>query len=240
MKKFWKFFYKYFPSNHFIRTNYFKSNGNVFYLIDENGKKKYFPKIKGLTVTFDANNSIVVIHSNPLPTFVNSKIICKENNTFVEIQGSKSKINNLLIFSNSKYSRLYIGKNLYFGGGKIILGREPFADLTIGNNCLFSTNIYIRTSDSHTVYDLNTKKPINKPKDVVIGNSVWLCYNTTILKGVKIADGSIVATGAVVSKTFSQNNVVLAGVPAKIIKENVAWESISYDKYCEKIGLNFD
>ena len=42
----WNFLYKHFPNNYTIGKNYFKNNGNIFYIInDETSEKKYFPKI---------------------------------------------------------------------------------------------------------------------------------------------------------------------------------------------------
>lgn len=56
-------------------------------------------------------------------------------------------------------------------------------------------------------------------KDVVIGEKCWIGMNSVILPGINLGGNTIVAAGAVVTKSFPQGNVVLAGVPAKIIKE---------------------
>ena len=56
------------------------------------------------------------------------------------------------------------------------------------------------------------------PKPVKIGNKVWIGAHATILPGVTIGDGAVVAAGAVVTKDVP-SNVVVAGVPAKVIKE---------------------
>ena len=57
---------------------------------------------------------------------------------------------------------------------------------------MVSKDVSIRTGDSHSIIDLKTKKRINFGKDVVIGNHVWLGLNTSILKGVRIGNNSIV------------------------------------------------
>ena len=54
--------------------------------------------------------------------------------------------------------------------------------------------------------------------DIVIGNDVWIGANSTILPGVTIDDGAIIASGAVVTKNVKKNTIV-GGNPAKIIKE---------------------
>jgi acetyltransferase-like isoleucine patch superfamily enzyme len=53
---------------------------------------------------------------------------------------------------------------------------------------------------------------------VVIEDNVWLGANVTILGGVTLRSGTIVAAGAVVTKTFDEPDVILAGVPARILK----------------------
>lgn len=58
---------------------------------------------------------------------------------------------------------------------------------------------------------------------VRIGDKVWIATNAMILPGVTIGDGAIVAAGAVVTKDVPPRCMV-AGVPAKVIKENVEWK----------------
>jgi acetyltransferase-like isoleucine patch superfamily enzyme len=55
-------------------------------------------------------------------------------------------------------------------------------------------------------------------KGIVIGNNVWIGAKVTFLDGCKIGNNSVVAAGAVVSGVFP-DNVVIGGVPAKILKE---------------------
>ena len=58
---------------------------------------------------------------------------------------------------------------------------------------------------------------------IEIGNKVWIATGAMILPGVKIGDGAIVAAGAVVTKDVPERCMV-AGIPAKVIKENVEWK----------------
>ncbi len=53
---------------------------------------------------------------------------------------------------------------------------------------------------------------------VTIGNNVWIGARVTILAGVSIADGTVIAAGAVVTKSILEKNVIIGGVPAKVIK----------------------
>ena len=65
--------------------------------------------------------------------------------------------------------------------------------------------------------------PANDRKKIRIGNKVWFATNALILPGVTIGDGAIIAAGAVVTKDVPARCMV-AGVPAKVIKENVKWK----------------
>ena len=56
------------------------------------------------------------------------------------------------------------------------------------------------------------------PAPIVVGNNVWIGSHATILKGVTIGDGAIVAAGAVVTKDVPANTIV-GGVPAKPIRK---------------------
>lgn len=56
-----------------------------------------------------------------------------------------------------------------------------------------------------------------------IGNKVWIATNALVLPGVNVGDGAIVAAGAVVTKDVPAKCMV-AGVPARVVKENVEWK----------------
>ena len=94
--------------------------------------------------------------------------------------------------------------------------------IIIGEDCMFSNAIEIRTGDSHSVIDNTTNSRINLSKDVFIGNHVWLGSGAKILKGVVIEDNSIVATQSVVTNLVPSNSIV-AGIPAKVIRQNINW-----------------
>jgi len=120
-------------------------------------------------------------------------------------------------------SRVYINKGakLVLGSGYINsnLNLSCFERIEIGKDVAIAENVCIRDSDNHTIVPGKYKKT----KPVIIGDHVWIGMNATILKGVEIGTGAIIAAGAVVTKNVPPNCLV-AGVPAKVIKENVKWE----------------
>ena len=93
----------------------------------------------------------------------------------------------------------------------------------IGEDCMFANDIDIRTGDSHSVIDTQTGERLNYAGDVVISRHVWIAPHTVILKGVAIGENSIIATGAVVTKSC-EAGVILGGNPAKTIKTGVSWK----------------
>jgi acetyltransferase-like isoleucine patch superfamily enzyme len=114
-----------------------------------------------------------------------------------------------------------VGKDTKFCG-KIHIAIIEGTSVCIGERGLFSSGITIRTGDSHSVLNLQGER-INESKDVTIGNHVWVGNHVIITKGVKIADDSVVGTGSVVTSGCQEKNVVLAGVPAKVVKREITW-----------------
>lgn len=89
------------------------------------------------------------------------------------------------------------------------------AHIYIGKGTCIAGNVGIITAN----HDLNDLTKAAAGKDVKIGENCWIGMNTTILPGVELGTHTIVGAGSVVTKSFPQGNCVIAGNPAKIIKE---------------------
>ena len=77
-------------------------------------------------------------------------------------------------------------------------------------------------TDLHRIYkDGNI---INENKPIEIGNHVWIGAKSTIFKGTKIADGSVIGAGSFCTGLLSDEKSIYAGQPAKLIKKNINWE----------------
>jgi len=112
-------------------------------------------------------------------------------------------------------SKIKIGNNSNLGYGCRIIG----GDLSIGNDVMMAPEVLIITENHETS---NTSIPMREqgqalPEPVEIGNDVWIGARTIILPGVNIGDHSVIAAGAVVTKSFPPYSII-GGVPAKLIK----------------------
>lgn len=89
------------------------------------------------------------------------------------------------------------------------------AKIVIGYGSYIAPNVGIITAN-HILGDLEAH---GEAKDVVIGQNCWIGMNAVILPGVELANGTVVGAGAVVTKSVTKENVVVAGNPAKAIRE---------------------
>ena len=89
--------------------------------------------------------------------------------------------------------------------------------ITIGNNTLIGENVTLMDFEAHGIMP-DKRREIGEIGKVIIEKNVWIGNNVTILKNSEIGENSIVAAGAVVNGKFP-NNVIIGGVPAKIIKK---------------------
>ena len=205
-----------------IKLQFRKKSNNKIFIIDKNGVKKRAFFIKGLKVNFKGTNAQVVLYK-PFPKFIDCEIFCG-NNSQVEIKSSTHKVTKLKIYATKNDCKCYLGSDFSCQNKcSLLLNKEANKKITIGDNCMFGSNVYIRTTDSHPIYDKETNELINSGGDVIIGNNVWLGMNVTVLKNTKIADGCVVATGSIVTKDCAIFDSIYAGTPAKLIKENVKW-----------------
>ena len=147
----------------------------------------------------------------PKPRYIaySSLLTMGENSKFI-VNGEYSYIVSGCHISINKGAELKIGKG-YIHEGCII---DCSKKIEIGEDTIISKHTIIRDSDSH---HLLTKGYVST-QPIKIGKHVWIGIRVTILKGVHIGDGAIIAAGAVVTKNVPKNCIV-GGVPAKIIKK---------------------
>ena len=173
----------------------------------------------GNTINNGDNNVINLISNKNIKAIIingnNNSVISSSKNINVTINIGTPD-------SPSEYCIVKIGRCTSSNGIFIRL-LENNSELNIGESCLFSTGINIFCSDTHSI--LNSKNGlINQGKKIIIGNRVWCGMDVKIGKNVEISDDTIIGWGSVVTKSFSQTNIIIAGNPAKVIKDNVHWD----------------
>ena len=109
------------------------------------------------------------------------------------------------------------GKNIHIGKQVFINMGCKFQDqggIFIGDGTLIGHNVVLATLN-HAMQPERRSDML--PAPIHIGKRVWISSNATVLPGVTIGDGAVVAAGAVVTKNVPANTVV-GGVPAKAIR----------------------
>lgn len=110
---------------------------------------------------------------------------------------------------------LTIGANTWIGPGTIIICSS---EITIGANCDIAPCVYIGDGTHKIMADGERVAGEAVTDNIIIGDGSWICVNATILPGVSIGRKCVVAAGAVVT-SGSEDMKLLAGVPAKVIKD---------------------
>jgi acetyltransferase-like isoleucine patch superfamily enzyme len=112
------------------------------------------------------------------------------------------------ISTNTEHAKIVIGDNCGFSG--TVIG--AFLRIEIGHNVRCGANTLITDSDWHS-----DDPRSREPKEIIIGDNVWLGVNTVILKGVTIGKNTLIGANSLVVKSIPAN-VIAAGNPCKIIK----------------------
>lgn len=126
----------------------------------------------------------------------------RHDQTFVNIAG---KINFQKNFSIGRGGRFYIGQEavVSFGSG-YVAAKSTFVimhGLTVGDGCAISWGCQFLDEDFHQVEYVGKR---HKSCEIVIGSSVWIGSNVSVLKGAMIPDVCVVASGSVVGARFSE------------------------------------
>lgn len=135
-------------------------------------------------------------------------------------KNAKMTVNGRFAVFEGSYIRVITGGHLILNSGFINENVQITCGGTveIGTGCVIGRDVVIRSFDGHSIqqYGYQISSPIK------IGVHVWIGQGATVLKGVTIGDGAIIAANATVAKDVPAHCIV-AGCPARVIKENVHW-----------------
>lgn len=143
-------------------------------------------------------------------------VICLESGT-VHFNGTATLSDGISLTNTGE---LWIGDDFYCNQNCTIWCTNS---IRIGNSCLLGWNVVMKDDDGHPIYHDGIIAN-EKNKEIIIGNHCWLCADTAVLKGTVLGNGSIAGYRALLNKEYKGENVIVAGCPAKIMKENVTWK----------------
>ena len=184
-----------------------------------NPKQKFTPV--GQQVTLRTTSAQIIVHDNArlfigktwpsIPTF--PSCLKMDSQTSLEVSGTWDIYSGFFITIND-------GGSIKFGSGYVnhFCKIDIWSALTIGDDVIIGDYVIIRDNDNHII---NRNKTTVAP--LVIKDHVWIGTRCTILKGVTIGEGVVVAAGSVVTKDVPANTLV-GGIPAKVLKKGITWK----------------
>ncbi|WP_044870411.1 acyltransferase [Pseudomonas sp. LFM046] len=196
---------------------------------DARGNRIHCPTLlDGVKVVFRGANNHVVIDAGSRIKRLTVEFNCSEGYFELGRNDWDDAFKGLVRIGQG--SRVRIGHNVTCTAHCFIDASE-LATVTIGEDCMFASGNQLRTDDAHPIFDVRTGKRVNPARNIVIGNHVWLGYNARILGGADIGEGSVIGMDALV-KGRLPNNCIAAGVPARVVRQDIAWERphLSFDE----------
>jgi acetyltransferase-like isoleucine patch superfamily enzyme len=198
---------------YYIFVNYLRKNTI--------GKRGGFKPLKNTKCSIDKSallefNGVFTLNRD---TIRGSKL----ESTLKAEKNSKITINGMVGICHSADIRVFEGAELSLTDTHINSNLQISCQekITIGEGGIIATRVMIRDNDAHSlVYEDGSTNELTKP--VTIGKHVWIGAGVIILKGVTIGDSAVIAAGAVVTKDIPPHTIA-AGIPAKVIKENVTF-----------------
>ncbi|WPB83583.1 hypothetical protein [Sediminicoccus rosea] len=147
-----------------------------------------------------------------------------EGDRNVIILGAYSRLGALTIKIVGSGGVVFIGAFCTASSGSIVMVGEN-SRIIMGEDCMLSSRIVISNTDSHSIFDVATGARINRERDVVIGNHVWIGRDARIGKGAQVGHDCVIAQSAIVSGEIAPFSVA-GGVPARPLREGATWSRV--------------
>lgn len=157
----------------------------------------------------------------------NCRFIFFGNNNSINI-GDEANLYNVTFWLEDNFNKIEIGQQTTTSGAVQFAACEG-SKITIGDDCMFSHDIFLRTTDSHSIVNFNGCR-INLAKDIYIGRHVWVGMQSLILKGVTIPEHCIIGARSLVTASHFDSYCVIAGFPARMLRKGVDWKVSSQKK----------
>lgn len=116
--------------------------------------------------------------------------------------------------------KLTFGENFEAGHDLLIICQK---EVFFEKNVLLSWDVSIMDADGHRIFDADDNET-NPPRAIHMGQHTWIGCQATILKGSTLPEESIVASHALITKSFTQKHCIIAGNPGRVIKTKQRWQ----------------
>lgn len=205
---------------------------NNYLLLDSQSKFQ-----KKFSLEFNGSNNLAIVGKD-LPC--NGSVTFKNNNGTFILGGDTPNQCKLIVKLLGTSSTFFFGRHSSANTLHCIINGEN-TKVIIGDDCMFAKDVWIRNSDMHSIFDLESGEWLNPAGDILIDPHVWVGQDSLILKNTQIGFGSIIGAKSLVNKKIPKCSLA-AGIPAKKIKDNVSWDrrieprqnSIEYVRNFEK------
>lgn len=167
-------------------------------------------------ISFVGTGARLVIGTNV--SFNNARMHLESNSLIIignscEIEGAVITDENCSIFI-AEQTRILGTARLY---------ASEACRIFVGKGCVIH-GARFRTSDSHSVIDLESQARINKAADIIVQDNVFVDRHSHFYKGSNVGAGSYVAIGSIVTRKFA-NNSYIEGRPASVVNHHITWSS---------------
>ena len=206
------------------------------------------------TAEYNVHNSKIFIGKNVIINNLNISIInggnqelkIEGNNFIEELPASLFSDTKLLIKEKTNIyncPRCVLQKNAVVEIGEnnhivdIFIDVDKHSKIKIGNNCAFSWQTVLYPDDQHSILDMQNNILNKTPHEIIIGNHCWIGFGCKFLHNAQIQDNTIVGMNSLINKKFTESHIIIAGQPAKIIKNNIRWDLSTPTDYLEKISI---
>ncbi len=164
--------------------------------------------------------------------YINDSVLCEGRNFFSDNSSITSSYIGYASYvgANSNISKFKIGRYCSIGPNvKGVFGKHPTKDFVSTHPAFFSTLKQVGFSYTKIQLFKEHEDAFEKENEysIIIGNDVWIGDSATIIEGVCIGDGAIIASNALVVNDIQPYSIV-GGVPAKVIKKRFSTEHIDF------------
>jgi len=115
--------------------------------------------------------------------------------------------------------KLKLGNNFRISSGSSVI---CYKSIEVGDDCRISWDSQIIDTDFHRVFDQKSNH-VNPDKDVKLGNNCWIGNHCLVQKGTLLANMVVLSSNSMINSIINSSNVILAGCPAKVIRDSITW-----------------